>query len=204
MPPTSAAGIPWYSGWTTPAATGPVPAGTISGTVTSPEAGPLAGVTVTGAGTSTVTDQAGGYPAGGGGCRDRERQRLPGHLQRHRTAAGRGAGGAAVPASFTLACPVPAGAFAVDITWPGASPRSAGWAAGSRLRPYSLLGSDAVAIGVSNVFASTVGQFTGKVRVWFDLTLSSVLNGVSLGTPTFPAPPTGQTGVFVFRTPPPA
>lgn len=201
VPPTSAAGIPWYSGWTTPAATGPVPAGTISGTVTSPEAGPLAGVTVTGAGTSTVTDQAGGYtlPAAAGVAT----VSVSGYPA---TCSATGPqqvvvpGGAVVPASFTLACPVPAGAFAVDITLAGglATVRRVE-RPGSRLRPYSLLGSDAVAIGVSNVFASTVGQFTpGKVRVWFDLTLSGVLNGVSLGTPTFPAPPTGQTGVFVF------
>jgi len=63
----------------------------------------------------------------------------------------------------------------------------------------SLLGSDAVEMRVSNYRAGAIGAvIPGKVLVTFELTLINRLHGVQLGTPTFPKPPAGKTGVQAF------
>jgi hypothetical protein len=64
---------------------------------------------------------------------------------------------------------------------------------------YSILAGDVVQLTTSNYTASTVGQFTpNKVRVTFDVSITNKLSGVSLITPTFPAPPAGANGVILF------
>jgi hypothetical protein len=64
---------------------------------------------------------------------------------------------------------------------------------------YSILAGDAITLTTSNFFASTVGQYTaGKVRVKFDVNITNKLGSVELITPTFPTPPTGIKGVFLF------
>lgn len=64
---------------------------------------------------------------------------------------------------------------------------------------YSLLGGDVIELTASDYSASASGQFTpGKVRIRFKLNITNKLSGVELITPTFPTPPTGETGVFLF------
>jgi len=63
----------------------------------------------------------------------------------------------------------------------------------------SLLGADVIEMQISNYTAGAVGATVpGKVLVTFDLTLVNRLRSVSLGTPTFPRPPIGVTGVQAF------
>ena len=63
----------------------------------------------------------------------------------------------------------------------------------------SLLGADVIEMQISNYVAGAVGATVpGKVLVTFDLTLVNRLQGVALGTPTFPIPPMGVTGVQAF------
>ena len=65
----------------------------------------------------------------------------------------------------------------------------------------SLLGKDVIQISTSNYTAGGLGQGgapAGKVRVKFDVAITNLLNGVIMETPTFPTPPTGETGVFMF------
>jgi hypothetical protein len=64
---------------------------------------------------------------------------------------------------------------------------------------YSILAGDVVELSASAYAASAVGQFTpGKIRVTFDINITNRLASVELITPTFPAPPAGVTGVFLF------
>jgi len=64
---------------------------------------------------------------------------------------------------------------------------------------FSLLGSDAVDIAVTNLVRGTVGaSVAGKILLTFDLSIISKLNGVRLTTPTFPTPPSGVAGVQAF------
>ncbi len=173
----------------------------ISGSVASPEAGPLGGVSVSNGSASAVTGSNGTYflPTAPGTV----------NLALAGAPATCGAGASqqvTVPASgmvsatWSLSCPAPAGAFTVDVDVTSGTAMALGGGSARRgVGTQSLLGSDAVSITVSNVFVSTVGQFTpGKVRVWFDLALTSTLIGVALVTPTWPPPPPGQSGVFVF------
>lgn len=72
---------------------------------------------------------------------------------------------------------------------------------GASLANPSLLGKDVISIGTSNYVASGVGQGgapAGRVRVRFDVAITNLLSGVQMITPTFPTPPAGQTGVFLF------
>jgi hypothetical protein len=65
----------------------------------------------------------------------------------------------------------------------------------------SLLGKDVIQISTSNYNAGGLGQNgapAGKVRIRFDVAITNLLNGVIMETPTFPTPPAGQTGVFMF------
>lgn len=65
----------------------------------------------------------------------------------------------------------------------------------------SLLGKDVIQISTSNYTAGGLGQGgapAGKVRVRFDVAITNLLNGVIMETPTFPTPPAGETGVFMF------
>jgi hypothetical protein len=64
---------------------------------------------------------------------------------------------------------------------------------------WSILAGDAITLTTSNFSASTVGQYTpGKVRVKFDVNITNKLGSVELITPTFPTPPTGILGVYLF------
>jgi hypothetical protein len=72
---------------------------------------------------------------------------------------------------------------------------------GSSLANPSLLGKDVISISTSNYSATGVGQGgapAGRVRVRFDVAIQNLLSGVQMITPTFPTPPAGQTGVFMF------
>ncbi len=65
----------------------------------------------------------------------------------------------------------------------------------------SLVGADVIALTASNYAATGVG--TGgappnKVRVTFDVAITNLLTSVQLITPTFPTPPVGATGLFMF------
>lgn len=63
----------------------------------------------------------------------------------------------------------------------------------------SLLGADAIEMRITNYAAGALGAvIPGKVLVTFDLTLVNRLRGITLGTPTFPRPPAGATGVQAF------
>ncbi len=63
----------------------------------------------------------------------------------------------------------------------------------------SLLGADAIEMRLANYAAGTIGAVVpGKIRITFDLSLVNRLNSVELGTPTFPVPPAGVTGVQAF------
>jgi hypothetical protein len=64
---------------------------------------------------------------------------------------------------------------------------------------FSILAGDAITLTTSNFSASTVGQYTpGKVRVKFDVNITNKLGSVELITPTFPTPPAGILGVYLF------
>lgn len=65
---------------------------------------------------------------------------------------------------------------------------------------WSLVGGDVVALSTTNFAASTVGAFTpGKVRVTFDVAITSRLDNVRLAAPTvFPEPPPGTSGPLLF------
>ncbi len=64
---------------------------------------------------------------------------------------------------------------------------------------FSILGSDAVDIAVTNLVRGVTGaSVPGKVLLTFDLSIIGKLNGVRLSTPTFPTPPRGVTGVQAF------
>jgi hypothetical protein len=64
---------------------------------------------------------------------------------------------------------------------------------------FSILGSDAVDIAISNLVSGPIGaSVAGKILLTFDLTIIGKLNGVRLTTPTFPTPPRGVTGVQAF------
>jgi hypothetical protein len=64
----------------------------------------------------------------------------------------------------------------------------------------SLVGGDVVLLTTSNFAASAVGAFQpGKVRVTFDISMTSRLDHVALSAPTvFPAPPPGAAGPLLF------
>lgn len=65
---------------------------------------------------------------------------------------------------------------------------------------WSLVGGDAVELVSSNFIASSVGAFTpGKIRVTFDVAITSRLDNVRLRAPTsFPEPPPGTSGPLLF------
>ena len=65
---------------------------------------------------------------------------------------------------------------------------------------FSLVGGDVVTLTTSNFAASAVGAFQpGKVRVTFDVNMTTKLSGVQLIGPTvFPAPPPGTSGPLLF------
>jgi hypothetical protein len=90
---------------------------------------------------------------------------------------------------------------------PGASAGAAGVAAAKTASldlqaggpSYSILAGDVVELTASNMVTSAVGQYTpGKQRVTFDINITNRLASVQLITPTFPTPPAGVTGVFLF------
>jgi hypothetical protein len=65
----------------------------------------------------------------------------------------------------------------------------------------SILAGDAVEIVTNNATftSSAVGAFApGLVRTTFNVAIRNKLTAVSLITPTFPAPPTGTSGVILF------
>jgi hypothetical protein len=116
-------------------------------------------------------------------------------------------------APTTVASPYRGAAFVVDVNTtrrtvkispPVAGPL-ASTAASSMSSPIapgvhaSLLGADAIEMRITNYAAGALGAvIPGKVLVTFDLTLYNRLRGVALGTPTFPRPPAGATGVQAF------
>jgi hypothetical protein len=64
---------------------------------------------------------------------------------------------------------------------------------------YSIVAGDVVQLTASNYSASAVGAFQpGKIRVRFNINITNALAGVQLITPTFPVPPAGVTGLFLF------
>ncbi len=85
------------------------------------------------------------------------------------------------------------------------SPPSASWTASSAdgvVAPgvrFSLLGADAIEMRISNYAAGAIGAVVpGKILLTFDLSLVNRLHSVELGTPTFPLPPAGVSGVQAF------
>jgi Tol biopolymer transport system component len=63
---------------------------------------------------------------------------------------------------------------------------------------FALLGANEIAATTSNVFRSTVGQFTPKkVRIRFDVALTN-RSSANLLPPTFPTPPAGTQTVMLF------
>src|SRR5262245_23088017 len=65
--------------------------------------------------------------------------------------------------------------------------------------PRSIIAGDVIELTASNYVASAVGQFTpNKIRVTFDINITNRLSSVELITPTFPTPPAGVSGVFLF------
>jgi len=64
---------------------------------------------------------------------------------------------------------------------------------------YSIVAGDVVGLTASNMQSSAVGEFQpGKIRITFDINISNKLAAVSLITPTFPPPPAGVPGLFLF------
>lgn len=64
---------------------------------------------------------------------------------------------------------------------------------------FSVLAGDVINLTTSNYFASAVGAVTpGKVTVRFDVNITNRLGSVQLITPTFPTPPAGVPGLFLF------
>ena len=65
---------------------------------------------------------------------------------------------------------------------------------------FSLVGGDAVLLTTANFSASTAGAFQpGKVRVSFDVVITSLLAGAALEAPSvFPLAPPGTTGPLLF------
>jgi hypothetical protein len=64
---------------------------------------------------------------------------------------------------------------------------------------FSILAGDAVQLTASNYSASAIGASQpNKVTVKFDINITNRLSSVSLITPTFPVPPAGVAGVFLF------
>jgi hypothetical protein len=71
--------------------------------------------------------------------------------------------------------------------------------AGPELPYRSIIAGDVIELTASNYSASAVGQFTpNKIRVSFDINITNRLASVELITPTFPTPPAGVSGVFLF------
>lgn len=65
--------------------------------------------------------------------------------------------------------------------------------------PRSIIAGDVIELTASSYVASAVGQFTpNKIRVTFDINITNRLASVELITPTFPTPPAGVSGVFLF------
>ena len=74
-----------------------------------------------------------------------------------------------------------------------------GAGAHSPVSAASLLGADAIAIETARIERSIVGRFQpGKVRLSFDLRVRNVVRGTDMIPPTFPAPPAGDAGIFLF------
>jgi hypothetical protein len=91
----------------------------------------------------------------------------------------------------------PTGSF--NPSAPGGTIRGRGKPGGPGGPDLSVVAGDVVLLTGSNYSASAVGQFTpGKIRVSFDINITNRLASVELITPTFPTPPTGVTGVFLF------
>ncbi len=79
----------------------------------------------------------------------------------------------------------------------GGEPGKFGKGTGGPIR--SIIAGDVIELTASNYVASTVGQFTpNKIRVSFDINITNRLASVELITPTFPVPPAGVSGVFLF------
>jgi len=63
----------------------------------------------------------------------------------------------------------------------------------------ALVGLNEIGVRTENVRRSTVGQYVAKkVRIQFDVALSSRLQGASLVTPTYPSPPVGEKRLLLF------
>lgn len=63
----------------------------------------------------------------------------------------------------------------------------------------SLLGEDVISLAATNFFASAPGVLQpNRIEVSFDLAVTNLLSGITLTTSTFPAAPTGQTGLIIF------
>ncbi|HET7458829.1 MAG TPA: hypothetical protein VFJ74_14365 [Gemmatimonadaceae bacterium] len=64
---------------------------------------------------------------------------------------------------------------------------------------FALIGDNELGASLTNFSRSAVGAYASrKVRVRFDVALTNRLGGASLVTPTFPAPPLGQTGLMLI------
>ena len=61
---------------------------------------------------------------------------------------------------------------------------------------FALLGWNEIAVAASNFSRTSAG--IGRVRIRFDLKVTNKLKHSDLITPTFPAPPSGVTGVLLF------
>ena len=61
---------------------------------------------------------------------------------------------------------------------------------------FSLMGSDIVQVSLANMTSSAMPGQRSLVR--FDVAISNSIPGTTLGTPTFPAPPAGASGILLF------
>ncbi len=61
---------------------------------------------------------------------------------------------------------------------------------------FALLGRNEIAVAAANFSRTSAG--IGRVRIRFDLKVTNKLKHSDLVTPTFPAPPSGVTGVLLF------
>jgi hypothetical protein len=64
---------------------------------------------------------------------------------------------------------------------------------------FSIVAGDAVNLTARNFVSTPIGQFVAnKIRVRFDVRVTNRLSATVLTTPSFPAPPSGVTGLLLF------